>query len=141
MRKEPASHLAFTGLIAAACFMVTVLVGLSDTMANDPASKPDPNALPQALEELMKNPDTIPAAETVFYQNCAYCHGSKGSGGKSRPLQCRDFEPQHLFDTITNGRRRGAAIMPPWKGSMSDDERWELVAYIMSLKDLPNCKK
>lgn len=139
MNKSSASFPLFASLFAAV-FVAITLLGLSGTFANEPA-KPDPNALPQALQEIMKHPETIPKAETVFYQNCAYCHGSQGSGGKARTLQCRNLKPDYLFDTITNGRRRGANIMPPWKDSMTEEERWELVAYIMTFRDLPSCKK
>ncbi len=141
MSTTRASHKMFTSLLAAACVAVSALIFAASTMANAPAKGTDANALPTALVEILKDPEHLPKAETMFYQNCAYCHGSKGSGGKARPLQCRSMTPEYLFDTITNGRRRGANIMPPWKDSMGDSERWKLVAYIMSLSDLPNCEK
>jgi mono/diheme cytochrome c family protein len=133
-----------SSLVTFACIAATILLGASQALAISPGSTAagaDANALPQALEEIMKDPEHLPKAETMFYQNCAYCHGSQGSGGKARPLQCRPLTPEYLFDTITNGRRRGANIMPPWKDSMAETERWKLVAYIMTLRDLPLCEK
>lgn len=77
--------------------------------------------------------ESIANGEQRFNQSCVYCHGDKGSGGKAKKLQGREFEPDYLFDTITNGKRRGALVMPPWKRSFSAEQRWELVTYILSL--------
>ncbi|CZF83330.1 MULTISPECIES: c-type cytochrome [Grimontia] len=85
------------------------------------------------------SPAEIKQGEIRFYQNCAYCHGAKGIGGKSKKLQCRDFEGDYLFDTISNGLRRGSQFMPPWADTFSESERLELVAYILSLRTLETC--
>jgi len=71
--------------------------------------------------------------------NGGYCHGSKGSGGSARALQCRDMKPDYIFETITNGRINGANVMPPWKDTFDEKARWQLVAYIRSLRTLPEC--
>lgn len=71
--------------------------------------------------------------ELRFAQNCVYCHGDKGSGGKAKPLQGREFTDDYLFKVITQGKRRGSLVMPPWGKSMSEEFRWELVSYIQSL--------
>ena len=69
----------------------------------------------------------------VFNQTCVYCHGYKGSGGKARKLQGRNFDADYLFKTITQGKKRGSLVMPPWKRTFSPEQRWELVTYILSL--------
>ncbi|MES2263224.1 MAG: cytochrome c [Pseudomonadota bacterium] len=80
-------------------------------------------------------PATIAAGQKRFNQNCVYCHGNAGSGGKGAPLQGRtDLAPAYLFDTISNGKIRGALQMPPWKDAFSEQEIWELAAYIHSLR-------
>lgn len=76
-----------------------------------------------------------------FAQNCNYCHGANGVGGKHRKLQCRDFEPDYLFDTITYGLESGSYFMPPWGDAFSDEKRWELVAFLMSLRTLDSCSE
>ncbi len=78
---------------------------------------------------------SIANGETRFNQSCVYCHGNKGSGGKARKLQGREFRPSYLFKTITKGKKRGALVMPPWKRAFDAEQRWELVAYIMSLSE------
>ena len=87
----------------------------------------------------LENPTSISAGEEKFYQNCVYCHGSKGSGGNAKALQCRDMKPEYIFETITNGRISGANVMPPWKDTFDEKTRWQLVAYIRSLRKLPEC--
>lgn len=91
--------------------------------------------------DVLSDPQSVKTAETVFYQNCVYCHGAEGSGGKARRLQCREFKPDYLFHTISKGKKRGSLVMPPWEKTFDEKERWQLVAYILSLKDLPACKK
>jgi mono/diheme cytochrome c family protein len=73
--------------------------------------------------------------EKRFSQTCIYCHGYEGSGGRSKKLQGRTIAPDRLFKTITKGRRRGSSVMPSWSKTFSITERWELVAYIMSLSE------
>ncbi|MFW1677066.1 c-type cytochrome [Pontibacter sp. JAM-7] len=79
--------------------------------------------------------ESVANGEKRFNQSCVYCHGNRGSGGKAKKLQGRDFEPEYLFKTISNGKRRGALVMPPWKRSFSPEQRWELVTYILSLSN------
>lgn len=83
----------------------------------------------------------IAAGEKRFNQNCVYCHGNAGSGGKGAPLQGRDdLTPQYVFDTIKNGKIRGALVMPAWKDAFSEKEIWELDAYILSLRNVTSKK-
>lgn len=83
--------------------------------------------------------EVIEAGKLRFVQNCAYCHGAEGVGGKHKQLQCRDFDNDYLFDVISNGLSRGSFFMPPWD-QMSEEKRWELVAYIQSLSKLEKCE-
>ncbi|WP_020680973.1 c-type cytochrome [Marinobacterium rhizophilum] len=76
---------------------------------------------------------SVAQGETRFNQSCVYCHGNRGSGGKAKKLQGRNFDPDYLFKTITKGKRRGALVMPPWEKTFSDQQRWELVTFILSL--------
>jgi mono/diheme cytochrome c family protein len=89
----------------------------------------------------LEAPEAIGNGSTRFNQNCVYCHGYAGSGGKGATLQRRtDLTPTGLFTVISNGRKRGALVMPPWKSTLSEDEIWELAAYILSLRTMPEQK-
>lgn len=82
----------------------------------------------------LEQDSVIQEGKTRFIQTCAYCHGQEGEAGKTRPFKTHtDWEPQAIFDTISNGRRRGGNIMPTWKDSIPPEEIWKIVAYIKSL--------
>lgn len=107
-----------------------------DDSAKKKKQKETPEVIEQAREKVFSQRETSVAnGETRFNQSCVYCHGNRGSGGKARKLQGRDFEPEYLFTTISNGKRRGSLVMPPWKRSFSPEQRWELVTYILSLSN------
>lgn len=85
----------------------------------------------------LSDPKMIASGEKRFNQNCVYCHGNAGSGGKAAALQGRnDLAADYVFETISNGKKRGSFQMPAWKGAFSEAQIWELDAYIMSLRQL-----
>ncbi len=96
-------------------------------------------------------PKAIKAGEKLFMANCSRCHGVKGKGdgpvaGLMSPRP-RDFTggiykfrltpsgqlptDKDAFRTITLGMPGSA--MPPWKGKLSQKERWQLVHYLKTL--------
>lgn len=90
------------------------------------------------IDALIADEEALSAGTLRFAQNCTYCHGANGVGGKHKKLQCRDFKPDYLYDTISNGLESGSFFMPPWD-HFSEEKRWELVAFIMSLGQLESC--
>jgi mono/diheme cytochrome c family protein len=89
----------------------------------------------------LANPEFIAAGKKRFARSCFYCHGFEGEGGKGASLQRRpDLTPDIIFNTISNGRVRGSATMPPWKSTLSEEEITQLVAYIISLREMPEKK-
>jgi mono/diheme cytochrome c family protein len=109
-------------------------------VASVPSFAGDNPGSSELAKESLSSADAADSGRKIFGQNCTYCHGSKGLGGKAQKLQCRtDLTTASLFDTITNGRQSGAFIMPPWGDVFGEKERWELVAYILTLRDLPTC--
>lgn len=110
--------------VAAACLAAAAGAGAQEGAPPDPQKLADPQWVQEGREK--------------FVQTCGYCHGAEGDAGKVRPFRERvDWDPQAIHDVITNGRRRGANIMPAWKDSLSDDEIWRITAYIRSLSGKP----
>lgn len=110
-----------------------LLTGLSTAQAQDAAAVP-------SAEEL-RNPEWVQAGREKFGQICAYCHGKEGDSGKNRPFRERiDWDPVQIHDVITNGRKRGANVMPAWKGSLSDEDIWRITAFIRSLGGQPRAQ-
>ncbi len=110
-----------------------LLAGLPAVQAQEAA------AVPSA--EDLRNPEWVQAGREKFGQTCAYCHGKEGDSGKNRPFRERiDWDPVQIHDVITNGRKRGANVMPAWKGSLSDDDIWRITAFIRSLGGQPRAQ-
>jgi copper transport protein len=81
----------------------------------------------------------IESGSAIFQNNCATCHGvsGKGDGPSAANLNPKPFDlsvhvPLHtdgeLYWWVTNGIPGTA--MPTWLNSLTDDQRWEVVAYI-----------
>lgn len=113
---------------------------LSLAAAGGPIARAAPED-PAASGPPLSDPALVEAGRQRFAQACTYCHGKEGVGGKTKSFKGRDdLEPRAVFDTIANGRKRGANIMPPWKSALSEAQIWELVAYILSLGNAPVSK-
>lgn len=111
--------------VSCVLFLLTIAAAPHPALA-DASQRPDLN-----------DPATIAAGEKRFNQNCVYCHGNAGSGGRGAALQGRqDLTPEYLFETISHGKKRGALLMPAWKEAFSENEIWELGSYILSLRNL-----
>jgi len=72
--------------------------------------------------------------QRLFTQmNCSGCH-FKGGGGMGPPLMDGAWlygaDDASVFTTIVNGRPNG---MPAFRGRLTDDQVWQLVAYVKSL--------
>jgi len=75
-----------------------------------------------------------------FYEayNCVGCH-AHGGGGMGPPLMDEKWiyghDPQQVYASIVQGRPNG---MPSFRGKISNDQLWEIVAYVRSLSGLTN---
>ncbi len=97
---------------------------------------PDQSLLPNPSEYNLEN---IKRGKEIYTRNCQSCHGDPG---KNNPLALDPLpvdiasERMHansegdMFYKITAGR----GIMPPFKASISEDDRWKLINFIMNFK-------
>lgn len=102
------------------------------------------------------SPDTLKKAKSVYENDqlgCVKCHGRLGTGdGPSaheqvddwgRPIKVRDFtkgvfkggnKPEDIYTRFATGLT--GTPMPAFSGEqMSDEDRWSVVQYVLSLKD------
>lgn len=67
------------------------------------------------------------------WYNCSGCHAG-GGGGMGPPLMDEKWiygaDPDTIYETIMNGRPNG---MPSFRGRITEDQVWQLVAYVRSL--------
>jgi cytochrome c oxidase cbb3-type subunit 3 len=81
-----------------------------------------------------ENAYAVAQGKTLFrWFNCNGCH-SAGGGGMGPALMDAQWnygsEPQAIYETIMNGRPKG---MPAFRGRITDDQAWQLVAYVRSM--------
>ena len=89
------------------------------------------------------NRRSVNRGRRIFAQRCAVCHGDGGAGdgpaGKSISPQAANLTT-HEIQQQSDGALywkigEGRVTMPAWKAILDDDERWNLVNYIRSLKE------
>jgi mono/diheme cytochrome c family protein len=80
--------------------------------------------------------DAVQAGRLLYLGHCAQCHGKNAEGTKNRPpLRSRrvqsDLSEGEVHWLLVNGNlRRG---MPSWS-KLPDQQLWQLVSYLRSLK-------
>src|SRR5262249_4904940 len=89
-------------------------------------------------------PESIAAGQQLYQRNCASCHGRNGQGGPGNDLI--PAAPSLLGDAWTHGSSDGEIFtnirngvgpdfnMVPFKDKLKDEDIWNLVNYIRSIK-------
>jgi len=109
-------------------------------------AQPKPWVVPANFKS-MKNPvaksdASDKAGMAVFTKNCAACHGKLGLGDgvKARALKTfpGDFSKAD-FQNLTDGElffktKNGRDEMPKYEGKLTDDDIWNTVNYLRTLK-------
>ena len=98
-----------------------------------------PPALDARASLYDNNANAIAQGQQLYLQmNCVGCH-SHGGGGMGPPLMDDEWRYGGRIDqiatTIAEGRPNG---MPSWRGKLTEDQIWELAAYVRSLSGLPS---
>ncbi len=132
-RWQPVRLMALLGFLVATaidCGAVAPPAAEAKAAAHDHAQASGPAARPFDLADQGR----IDAGRRRFNKICAgYCHGFEGVGGRAPDFKGRtDLSADEEFHTITHGRQ-GADVMPPWGGAFSEEQIWELVAYLQHL--------
>jgi mono/diheme cytochrome c family protein len=99
-----------------------------------------------AADHAVMNPmavhaDAIAAGSALYQDNCAKCHGVNGDGHGSRPpvhsARIAGATDGDLFWLLTHGQPfRG---MPAWT-RLTEEQRWQVVAYLRSIQTQPGNK-
>jgi cytochrome c oxidase cbb3-type subunit 3 len=115
----------------------TVPAGESPPTIFPGSSSPPPLDMRASLYD--NNANAISQGQQLYLQmNCVGCH-SHGGGGMGPPLMDDEWRYGGRIDqiatTIAEGRPNG---MPAWRGKLTDDQIYELAAYVRSLSGLPS---
>ena len=118
-------------------------------LATGACSGPDSD-LPPAYRQIpvpaerLASPAARDRGRALFLTNCALCHGERADGhGQRQLLSSRpaDFTSKDWRRTVTPRKvysvlREGVhgTAMPAWP-SLTEDETWDLVAYVLSVSE------
>jgi mono/diheme cytochrome c family protein len=112
--------------------------------------QPGDPSFPSPPKDILSSPEAQRAGEGVFLKHCAICHGAEGHGDglqainlEPRPADLRNLrgvraEPGYWFFRIKEGGKKEPlarlhSAMPSWGDHLSDQQIWEVVAYLKSL--------
>ena len=113
---------------------IHVLTGIAAlaavSLAAMPAISADKKSKPPVpfSEEILNDEARISAGKEIWEEQCRHCHGSKAYPGKAPKLKPAKYKPDFVYRRVTDGFRK----MPAWDEVYSDDERMNVVTYIMS---------
>jgi mono/diheme cytochrome c family protein len=123
-------------------FVSSVLVLFSAALV----AQPKPWVVP-ANFKTMKNPVAQGDASTkaglaVFTKNCASCHGKTGLGDGVKARALKNFPGDFSkpdFQNLSDGEifyktKTGRDEMPKYEGKLTDDEIWNTVNFLRTLK-------
>jgi len=124
-----------------------VFIGLIMLMANQSlAQAKKPWNAPAAASQ-MKSPLTVDAnvlkdAKKNYQLYCTPCHGNSGKGDGAAAASLNPKPADHTSEAVQKDSdgtlfwkmSEGRNPMPSYKQILTDNQRWELVAYIRTLK-------
>ncbi len=126
-------------------FFTTLLAACNFTLAED-VTPPPGYVAPTPLPTLVLSPAQAPSVvsgQAIYAEKCAACHGETGLGDGEQGIQlgvtvpafglpevARPATPADWFTVVTRGRMD--RFMPPF-ASLNDEQRWDVVAYALSL--------
>jgi mono/diheme cytochrome c family protein len=141
-RNHPLILFLLLALLTAGCsFSLAEDITPPPGAVQSPVSSPQPVQISGPLYPLVQ-PDPANGA-AIFAEKCAPCHGDTGKGDGPRASQlpnpvipigtaevARQATPARWYTMVTQGNLE--RFMPPF-ASLSDGERWDVVAYALSL--------
>jgi mono/diheme cytochrome c family protein len=117
------SSLCASAILAIACFTTNAW---SADNSPTPASPDEP--VPAFTAAVMQDPSYIESGKQVWDGQCRHCHGNSAYPGKAPKLKPSSYQPEFVYDRVTNGFRK----MPAWKAVFNEKQRVGVVSYIMS---------
>lgn len=97
----------------------------------------------ESIQDRLTSREAVRHGRELYTVNCSQCHGDRGDGQGPRaavlvkppadftdPVWRSGAQPQAVFAAIRRGVHGTA--MPAWP-AFTDDETWDLVAYVLSL--------
>lgn len=101
-----------------------------------------PKEADQLKNAFVGKEDAIKKGKKLYAQNCTICHGNKGKGDGMAGAALKPKPANFTLESVqsqTDGAifwkmSEGRSPMAAYKGILSEEQRWQLVAYIRTLK-------
>ena len=84
--------------------------------------------VPAFTDTVMKDTSLIVLGQQVWDGQCRHCHGNSAYPGKAPKLKSSNYQPDFVYDRVTNGFRK----MPAWRDIFNERQRVGVTVYIMS---------
>jgi cytochrome c oxidase cbb3-type subunit 3 len=93
-------------------------------------------AVQHSVNPYTNDPVALQDGRRLFnWYNCSGCHGGHAGGGMGPslrdPVWLYGNRDDQIYDSIAHGRSNG---MPSWGTKIPQDQIWQLVAYIKSMR-------
>ena len=131
----------------------SVLLGACNfTLAEDippPADYVPPTPMPTLGALYPASAPDVQKGASIFAERCSPCHGATGLGDGPQSMQlpvtvpgiglsevARAAAPAAWFKVVTQGNLD--RFMPPFVGALTDQERWDVIAFALTLHTKPD---
>jgi mono/diheme cytochrome c family protein len=130
--------------------LVLLLTACNFTLAEDVTPPPNyipPTPVPTLVLYPMQKPN-LENGRAIYAEKCAPCHGVTGLGDGEKGIQlgvtvrafglaeiARPATPAQYYTMVTRGNIE--RFMPPFN-SLTDQERWDVTAYVLTLHTNPD---
>ncbi len=128
------------------------LAGCDFSLAGDITPPPDyiaPTPMPTLGALVPASAPDVQDGAALYAANCVPCHGDKGLGDGPQSQQlpvtvpgiglaetARSASPAQWYTMVSQGNLD--RFMPPFIGTLTDQQRWDVVAYVMTLHTSPD---
>ena len=130
-------------VLALAVLALSACNGSSGSGGSDAATTPAPVPVEFAGKTNPLGADAAIAGAEVFKNNCVACHGEQGHGDgpagaaltprpKNLPVLASIVGDDYLYWRINTGK--GGTSMIAWKGVLTEEQIWQVVSFIRTLK-------
>lgn len=110
----------------------SVVVADNNVVKKEDVDKESPLAAMESKH--IGNPESIEAGRAKYGNTCLFCHGAKGVGARAPTLVAGGFAPGGVLDNnhylITLKYGRPGTIMGSYEGILTEDEMWQVIAYL-----------
>jgi mono/diheme cytochrome c family protein len=103
-----------------------------------------PEQAKRVVNPIKPSQANLPAAQKLYLDKCAECHGESGKGDGSQaksydPLPSNFTDATHM-NTVSDGEifykiSEGHRPMPGFKKRFTEEQRWQLVLFLRSLAE------